>query len=237
MALRFLGVCTQGGYPVYTVNVLQVDKFQLAVNFARNTGIRLVINNTGHDFSKKSGGAGSLSVWLHHLKDTVYVPEYHDAKYSGPAVEAGAGVQIYELYAAAHDVEIIAIGGECPTVGVVGGYIKGGGHSPMSSMFGMAADQVLGFEVITADGNFVSANAADKSDLFWALRGGEGGTFGIVTSVIVKVYPDMQVTTTSLLLTMANNTLSSDTFWAGTRAYFSIFRNGRMRKPIAISTS
>ena len=52
--------CTQGGYPSYTVNASSVAQIQLAVNFARNNGIRFVIKNTGHDFLGKSSGAGSL---------------------------------------------------------------------------------------------------------------------------------------------------------------------------------
>lgn len=218
------GICTQGGYPVYTIKVSRVDQIQLAVNFARNTGIRLAIKNTGHDFNGKSGGAGSLSVWVHYLKDMTFIPEYKGANYSGPAIKAGAGVQAYELYAAAHKVGMIAIGGECATVGVMGGYIQGGGHSPLGSIYGMAADQALEFEVVTADGKFVSANAEENADLFWALRGGGGSTYGVVTSVVVKVYPDMPVTSTSFSYSTANNSVSPDNFWAGAKAYFSHFQ-------------
>jgi hypothetical protein len=108
------GECTQGGYPTYTVNVTTTAQLQLAVNFARNTGVRFVIKNTGHDFSGKSGGAGSLSVWTHNFKDIAYIPSYNDAttSYSGPAFKAGAGVQVYEIYAAARDQGLITVGGE-----------------------------------------------------------------------------------------------------------------------------
>ncbi|KAK5112178.1 hypothetical protein LTR85_011611 [Meristemomyces frigidus] len=217
------GNCTLGGYPVYATNVSNVAQIQAAVNFARNTGIRLVIKNTGHDFSGKSGGAGSLSIFTHNLKDIDYIPSYNDAttNYSGPAFKAGAGVQAYEIYAAARDEGLVVVGGEGQTVGVMGGYIQGGGHSPLSSIHGMAADQVLNFEVVTADGRFTTGNAQKNSDLFWALRGGGGSTFGIVTSVVVKAYPDMQVTTSTFSFTSAS--VSQDTFWAGVRAYFSYF--------------
>ena len=217
------GECTQGGYPTYTVNASTVAHLQLAVNFARNTGVRFVIKNTGHDFSGKSGGAGSLSVWTHNLKDIAYIPSYNDATtdYDGPAFKAGAGVQVYEIYAAAHERGLVAIGGEGRTVGAMGGYVQGGGHSPLSSIYGMAADQVLNFEVVTADGRFVTANAQENSDLFWALRGGGGATFGIVTSATIKAYPDMKVTSTSFSFSSAD--VSHDTFWAGFRAYLNYF--------------
>ncbi|KAI7553012.1 hypothetical protein KC331_g1517, partial [Hortaea werneckii] len=155
------GGCTQGGYPTYTVNVSTTAQLQVAVNFARNQGLRFVIKNTGHDFSGKSGGAGSLTVWVHNLKDIAYFPSYNDATtdYNGPAFKAGAGVQVYEIYAAARNHGLVTVGGEGQTVGAMGGYVQGGGHSPLSSLLGMAADQVLNYEVVTADGRFVTANA------------------------------------------------------------------------------
>jgi hypothetical protein len=217
------GKCTQGGYPVYTVNASTTAHMQIAVNFARNTGVRFVIKNTGHDFSGKSGGAGSLSVWTHNLKDIAYIPSYNDAtaEYDGPAFKAGAGVQVYEIYAAAREHGLVTIGGEGRTVGAMGGYVQGGGHSPLSSLYGMAADQVLNYEVVTADGRFVTANAKENSDLFWALRGGGGSTFGIVTSATIKAHPDMKVTTTTF--SFSTTDFSLDSFWAGFRAYLNYF--------------
>lgn len=217
------GTCTQGGYPIYTVNVSTTAQLQIAVNFARNTGVRFVIKNTGHDFSGKSGGAGSLSVWVHNLKDIAYIPSYNDATtdYDGPAFKAGAGVQVYEIYAAARDHGLVTIGGEGQTVGAMGGYVQGGGHSPLSSLYGMAADQVLNYEVVTADGRFVTANSKENSDLFWALRGGGGSTYGIVTSAVIKAHPDMKVTSTTF--SYSTKSVSHESFWAGFRAYLNYF--------------
>lgn len=217
------GTCTQGGYPIYTVNVSTTAQLQIAVNFARNTGVRFVIKNTGHDFSGKSGGAGSLSVWVHNLKDIAYIPSYNNATtdYDGPAFKAGAGVQVYEIYAAARDHGLVTIGGEGQTVGAMGGYVQGGGHSPLSSLYGMAADQVLNYEVVTADGRFVTANSKENSDLFWALRGGGGSTYGIVTSAVIKAHPDMKVTSTTF--SYSTKSVSHESFWAGFRAYLNYF--------------
>ena len=82
----------------------------------------------------------------------------------------------------------------------MGGYIQGGGHSPLSPIYGMAADNVLGFELVTRIGEFITANSVTNADLFWALRGGGGGSFGVVTSVTVKAYKDLPVTTASWTL-------------------------------------
>jgi FAD/FMN-containing dehydrogenase len=104
------------------------------------------------------------------------------------------------------------------TVGVFGGYILGGGHSPLSSLYGMAADHVLGFEVVTPFGDFVTANSTSNQDLFWALRGGGGGTFGVVTSVTIKVYKDMPIAAASW--TLDSSKIGKDKFWAATKALY-----------------
>lgn len=76
------------------------------------------------------------------------------------------------------------------TVGAICGYLQGGGHGPASHEFGLGADQVLEYQVVLASGEHVTANACQHKDLFTALRGGGGGTYGIVTSVTVKAFPE-----------------------------------------------
>ncbi|KAJ5336750.1 FAD linked oxidase N-terminal [Penicillium brevicompactum] len=214
--------CTVGGYSTYSVNVSTVAQIQLAVNFARNSGIRLVIKNTGHDFNGKSSGAGALGIWTHNLKDIEYLENYHNSDYQGPAVKLGAGVQAFEVYEHAEKLGFTVVGGEGKTVGVAGGYVLGGGHSPLSSLYGLAADQVLALEVVLSDGRFVTVSKTSHPDLFWALRGGGGGTFGIVTSIISRVYPKIGVTVSTFQFSTGTN-VSVDTFWAGVRSYFERF--------------
>ncbi|KKY20385.1 putative fad binding domain-containing protein [Diplodia seriata] len=219
------GNCTLGGYPAYAVAATNVKQIQAAVKFAGETGVRFVIKNTGHDFSGKSGGAGALSVWTKNLKGITYQENYVDegTGYSGPAFKAGAGVRAWEIYEAAAAEGKVVVGGEgqVSTVGVMGGYIQGGGHSPLSSMYGMAADQVLSMEVVLANGTFVTASAGENADLFWALKGGGGATYGIATSTVVKAWPDMPVTGSKFSWTSAN--ITNETFWAGVRAYLDYF--------------
>ncbi|EUC50993.1 hypothetical protein COCMIDRAFT_535 [Bipolaris oryzae ATCC 44560] len=215
--------CTRGGFPMYVVNATEPKHVQLAVNFARNTGVRLVIKNTGHDFLGKSGGKDALSIWTHNMKDIEYIEEYVDSKlnYSGPAFKSGAGVQAFELYKAASEKGRVVVGGEGETVGVMGGYIQGGGHSPLTPLYGTAADSVLSMEVVTANGEFVVANSTSHTDLFWALRGGGGSTFGVVTSVTVKAHPDLQVTASRFGFKSSDTGV--ETFWAAIRAYVDSF--------------
>ena len=138
---------------------------------------RFVARNTGHDFLGKSVGAGALGLWTHHLKGIEFFPSFTNGDYSGRAAKFGAGVQSFEVYdfAASVNATFVAPGGT--TVGVFGGYMQGGGHSVVSSRYGLAADQVLSMEVVTADGQFVTVSARSHPDLFWAIRGGGGSEF------------------------------------------------------------
>ncbi|KAI7779934.1 hypothetical protein LA080_000146 [Diaporthe eres] len=214
-----LANCTQGGYSMYSVNVSNVAQIQLSVNFARSQNLRLVVKNTGHDYNGRSTGSGALSLWTHNLKDIRFIPNYETRDYAGPAFKAGAGVQGFELYEAADAHGVTTVSGICPTVGVVGGYIQGGGHSPVMQLFGMGADQALALEVVTAAGEFVTATPYLNSDLYWALLGGGGGTFGIVTSAILKAHPPVPVTTSTFSFATSIN-VSAETFWKGFAAYW-----------------
>ena len=183
--------CDEKGFPAYVVNASTVQDIQAAVNFARNQNLRLVIKNTGHDFVAKSTGGGSLSVWTHFLKDLEFLPSYTVGEYTGPAAKIGAGVETWEAHNAmvkANNVTI-AISAD-PTVGIGGGWTLGGGHGLLTSLHGLGADQVLSFNVVTADGHFLTASPEQNQDLYYALRGGGGSTFGIVTSIVVKAWPE-----------------------------------------------
>ncbi|KAI1118436.1 FAD binding domain-containing protein [Nemania sp. NC0429] len=214
--------CTLGSYPPLSVNVSTVAQIQLAINLARNLNIRLVIKNTGHDFGAKSTGAGALSLWTHNLKDIRFYRDYREGSYKGPAFKLGAGVQVFEAYEAARRANVTIVGGEGRTVGLAGGYILGGGHSPLSSIYGMGSDQVLSMEVVTADGKFRTASETSHPDLFWALRGGGGSTFGVVTSIVVKAFPRIHVTTMTFSLSTGVE-IVPDQFWQVLRAYFNDF--------------
>ncbi|KAF2850140.1 FAD/FMN-containing isoamyl alcohol oxidase-like protein MreA [Plenodomus tracheiphilus IPT5] len=213
--------CTLGGYPSYSINVQNVAQIQLGINFARNRNLRLVVKNTGHDYIGKSSGAGALSLWTHNLKEIRFLENYQNAEYSGPVFKAGAGVQGFEILEAARDNGVTVLAGICETVGWAGGYVAGGGHSPLASIYGMAADQVLAFEVVTADGRLVTASNTVNRDLFWALRGGGGSTFGVVTSAIVKAHPKIKVTKS--VFSFQANPNNSTNFWKAINAFFKSF--------------
>ncbi|RYP55412.1 hypothetical protein DL769_010187 [Monosporascus sp. CRB-8-3] len=214
--------CTQGGFPVYVVNASTVKHIQIAVNFARNNNLRLVIKNSGHDFLGRSVGFGSLSVWTHWLKDFEFLPEYGIGEYDGMAARVSSGLESWEMFAhmSRHNMTLLVAGGY--TVGAYGGWFTGGGHSALASKYGLGADQALSINVVTADGRFVTANMNQNADLFYALRGGGGSTYGIVTSLVVKAHPSIQVLASTLAFSVGGlNSSANDTetFWRGFDLY------------------
>lgn len=152
----------------------------------------------------RSTGAGALSVWTHNLNDINFVP-WSDAYFKGTAMKMGAGVMGYQAAQAADAAGVVAVTGECPTVGLAG-FTMGAGHSALSTSFGLGADQVLAYEVVTSDLRIVTASPTQNSDLYWALSGGGPGTYGVVTSMIVKTYPGVEVGGAGLQLAAAYTT-------------------------------
>ncbi|KAL0564620.1 hypothetical protein V5O48_017423 [Marasmius crinis-equi] len=209
--------CRIGAYVQYAVNVSTIDHVAKTIGFVKGHNIRFVVKNTGHDYMGRSTGTGAVSVWMHNLQNITFLPQYKSSTYSGPAFKASAGVLGKQLASAASAQGLAAVVGECPTVGAVGGYTQGGGHSALSSMYGLAADQALEFEVITAQGKFVRASPRENKDLYWALSGGGGGAYGIVWTMTVKVHKDLPVTIASINFTADG--LAQDKYWEAIDAY------------------
>ena len=167
----------------------------------------------------KSTGPGSLAIWTHHLKN-IHFFDYKDPYYTGKAIKMGAGVQGFEAYREADKVGLAVIGGVCPTVGVAGGYTQGGGFSALTSKYGLAADQVLEWEVVDGTGELLRASRTENSDLYWALSGGGGGTYGVVWSLTSKAHKDIPVSGANIAFT--NKGISQDTYWSGVAAYYAL---------------
>ena len=147
---------------------------------------------------------------MHNLKSITF-KDYKSQGYKGPSVRLAAGVQAYEAYAAANASGVTIVGGDCPTVGLAGGYYAGGGHGPFSSKYGLASDQILEWEVIIANGTRVVATPTKNADLYWALSGGGAGTFAVALSVTVKTHPDEIFGGAALSFTSAG--ISQDIYW------------------------
>ncbi|KAK8016310.1 hypothetical protein PG993_014499 [Apiospora rasikravindrae] len=103
-------------------------------------------------------------------------------------VTVAGGTQMGAVYEELAKINQTVVGGASKTV-AVGGYLTGGGHSILAPRYGLGVDQVLEMEVVTPMGDVVVANECQNQDLFWAMRGGGGSTFGVMTSVTMLTYP------------------------------------------------
>ncbi|KAI5918704.1 hypothetical protein F4810DRAFT_558419 [Camillea tinctor] len=187
--------CNQGSVPTHRLEVAEAADVSAALAFAKeHGGVPLVIKNSGHDYMTRNSGKGALALWVHGLKGlefhSNFVPEGCTRNASvGRAVTAGTGASSADVvtFAAAHDST--AIVGYAPTIAVSGGWVLGGGHSVLSPAYGLGVDRVVQFKIVTPDGVLRVANKCHHADLFWALRGGGGGTFGVVLEATHRVEP------------------------------------------------
>eukprot|EP00026_Physarum_polycephalum_P005899 Phypoly_transcript_05938.p1 GENE.Phypoly_transcript_05938~~Phypoly_transcript_05938.p1 ORF type:complete len:363 (+),score=46.79 Phypoly_transcript_05938:750-1838(+) len=111
-----------------------------------------------------------------------------------------------DVYPVAESFGYNIVGGAGPTVSAAGGYGTGGGHGPLSPKYGLGVDNVLQYEVVTAQGLHLIVNECQYPDLFWALRGGGGGTFAVVISATYKIHPATPVTVGQYALISSNKT-------------------------------
>ncbi|GLB04246.1 hypothetical protein AtubIFM57258_009962 [Aspergillus tubingensis] len=183
--------CRQGNMPSYYIEVKDDSDVRHALHFSNCSGTRLSIKNSGHDYLTRSSGKGTLALWTRKLQNLSYspafVPDGCQASYN--AITAGAGVNFDEAYEFAHQNNVTILGGYSPTVGLSGGWVMNGGHSVLSPVYGLGVDRVVQFKVVTPDGELRIANECQNQDLFWALRGGGGGTFGVVLESTHRVEP------------------------------------------------
>ncbi|KAK7973831.1 hypothetical protein PG989_015679 [Apiospora arundinis] len=191
--------CELGNYAHYSINVTEVRHIQEGIRFSRDKRIRLTIKSSGHDLLGKSTGKDSLSLWTHNLKTIEFIDQYQGSpEYKGSAVRLGSGVSTADATAAASARGLRVVTGTCPSVSVAGGYTSGGGHGVFTSKYGMAADNVLEWEVVTAQGEHLVATPHSHQDLYWALSGGGGGTFAVVVSMVTRTYQDGRMEGASL---------------------------------------
>ena len=177
---------------VYAVAVRNAEDIAAAVNFARENRLRLVVKGGGHSYQGTSNAPDSLLIWTRHMNGITmhdaFVPQGCEGKHAPQrAVTLGAGAIWIHAYDAVttkggHYVQ----GGGCTTVGVAG-LIQSGGFGSFSKHYGLAAAGLLEAEVVTADGKIRIANACMDPNLFWALKGGGGGSFGAVSRMTLRV--------------------------------------------------
>ncbi|KAL4926697.1 FAD-binding oxidoreductase [Aspergillus undulatus] len=154
-----------------------VGDVQKTLKFAGDNKLRLVVKNTGHDYR---GGARRQTHWLRGFHS-------HGCEEStGPAITFGAGQQFGGINDFVEENGYRVIGGSSLTMGAAGGWITGGGHS-------LGVDNVQQLKAVLPKDDYITANRCQNQDLFFALRGGGGGTFAVLTEMTTRVHPKKEM--------------------------------------------
>jgi FAD/FMN-containing dehydrogenase len=166
--------------PALIVRCRTKDDVAAALALARQARLEVSIRGGGHNVAGRAVTDGGLMIDLAEMKGIAIDPDNATATAEG-------GVIWGELNAAAAEHGLAVTGGLISTTGIAG-YTLGGGLGWLMGKYGLAADNLLAVELVTADGEVLDVDAASHPDLFWALRGG-GGNFGVATSFTFRMHP------------------------------------------------
>ncbi|KAL2842591.1 FAD-binding domain-containing protein [Aspergillus pseudodeflectus] len=194
--------CKQGSVSPKYVDARSVEDVQKTLLFAQENNLPVVIKNTGHDYTGRSSGPDSLGLWTHHIQPPItlqkgFIPQGCSDSV-GDVITFGAGQQFAGIYKFAHEHNYRVVGGSSSTVGAAGGWITGGGHSLLSNELGLGVDNVQQLKAVLPNGTYITANRCQNQDIFFALRGGGGGTFGVITEMSTLAHPEKPMVSISV---------------------------------------
>jgi FAD/FMN-containing dehydrogenase len=169
-----------GVLPSLVARPLDAADVRTAVNWGVSHGVPLRARSGGHSYAGYSTLSRGMVLDLRDLRGVSV-----DAR-AGTAT-IGAGSQLIDVYAALAARGLTIPAGSCPSVGIAG-HALGGGMGLAARKFGLTADNLVSAGIVTADGRLLTVSAHEHPDLYWALRGGGGGNFGVVTSFTFRVH-------------------------------------------------
>ncbi|MGW5472462.1 FAD-binding oxidoreductase [Streptomyces chartreusis] len=150
-----------------------------AVRFGRDLDLNIAVRGGGHSVAGTAVNDGGLVVDLRHMRAVSVDP-------ATEAVRVAGGATMSDLDRACQPHALATTGGRASTTGV-GGFVLGGGTGWLDRWCGLAVDNLVGVELVTADGERVHASADENPELFWGLHGG-GGNFGVATALTLKLH-------------------------------------------------
>ena len=167
-------------YPSMIVYCMVESDVAIALQLAQQGSAPFTVRSGGHCTAGFSAGAGVL-IDVSNL-DSVHIDT------DAPSATVGCGLNFGDFRAALAPYGLHVPGGECDDV-CIGGYVQGGGYGFTSVTYGMNCDNVESMRVMLADGRIVTANGGQNADLWWAVRGGTGGNFGVLLTVTYQLRP------------------------------------------------
>jgi FAD/FMN-containing dehydrogenase len=177
----------------YAVAAESTEDVVAGVNFARENNLRLVVKGGGHSYQGTSNAADSLLIWTRNMKAITLHDAFVGSGCEGQhAPQEAVTIEPGAIWGQAYDAVTTkggryVQGGGCITVGVAG-LIQSGGFGSFSKAYGMAAASLLEAQIVTADGEVRIANACTNPDLFWGIKGGGGGSLGVVTRLTLRTH-------------------------------------------------
>ena len=179
-------------FPAFALDAHTPEDVQLAVSFCAKHSIRVSVRTSGHSFLGTSTAADSLLVYVGSaVNHWMRLEEQFDDGCGGPKVPAvvtGPGVNDGDVYDFVTPRGYLTTAGHALTVSLNGGYLQGGGLGDMTPLLGLAVDNVLSLDVVTPDGKLRHVTRCAEPDLWWALRGGGGGTYGVVVGAAHRLH-------------------------------------------------
>jgi FAD/FMN-containing dehydrogenase len=177
---------------VYAVAAQNTAHVVAAVNFARQRNLRLVIKGGGHSYLGTSNAPDSLLIWTRAMNRVALHDAFVAQGCGGTAPQPAASVEAGAIWMHVYDAVTTKAGryvqgGGCATVGVAG-LVQSGGFGSFSKNYGTAAGGLLEAEIVTADGAIRIANACSNPELFWGIKGGGGGSLGVVTRLTLRTH-------------------------------------------------
>jgi len=173
-------------YPQAVVLCASAADVSQALAFAQQFKLPLAARSGRHSYAGYSTTSGIV----------IDVGNMNAITVAGSIATIGAGAKLVDIYSQLGAQGLSIPSGSCPTIGIAG-ITQGGGIGVVDRAYGLTCDSLLSAQIVTADGTLLSCDASNNSDLFWALRGGGGGNFGIVTSFTFQTFATGDLTSFS----------------------------------------
>ena len=185
--------------PAYVIKARYESDVSFGIKFANKFNIQVTVKSSGHSISGASTAKDSLTIWLaHYEKDNTITTGFIDScgvnstDTVHDVIGISAGTNFQSIAEAVGDDYHFVSAGE-GSVSAAGGWVQGGGLSYTSRKYGLGVDNAIAFRAVLSSGIVVVADRCTNTDLFWALKGGGGGTFGVVTHMQYKLHPKTRI--------------------------------------------